>query len=63
MTTQDATACIHRWRIAPPNGAESQAVCRNCGATRTFLNGHPEFVPLSRPRPSTPKTAAEIEPE
>jgi hypothetical protein len=30
--------CIHHWRIAPAEEAESTAVCKKCGEERVFSN-------------------------
>ena len=32
------TCLAHHWLIDAPAGAVSEAVCRDCGATRTFSN-------------------------
>lgn len=34
-----AVICRHHWRIEPPQGETSDAVCGICGDTRTFVNG------------------------
>lgn len=47
-TTTPAAAeedtCKHHWRIASPNGAFSQGVCKICGALREFPNSTNESV-------------------
>lgn len=37
--------CIHRWRIAEPNGPTSAGVCRLCGATKAFGNVYFQDTP------------------
>ncbi len=43
-TAQTATECQHHWRIASPNGATSQGICKRCGAEREFPNSTNESV-------------------
>ncbi len=31
-------ACIHHWKIEPPNGQKSLGKCDNCAITREFDN-------------------------
>ena len=35
---QTKAKCVHHWEIEIPNGPVSEGVCKNCGATREFLN-------------------------
>lgn len=36
-----ATGHVHRWRIATPNGPQSEGTCE-CGSTRQFWNAQEE---------------------
>lgn len=36
--TAEASACVHQWMIAPPNGPTSEGQCKLCGETRAFHN-------------------------
>jgi len=33
-----ATGCAHHWQIETPAGETSEAMCKYCGATRSFAN-------------------------
>lgn len=32
----DIVNCTHHWLVEPPHGEELRAVCKKCGALRTF---------------------------
>ena len=37
--------CIHRWRIAEPDGGKTcVGICRGCGATREYWAGEQEMA-------------------
>lgn len=38
MKASSLGVCIHHWRIAEANGAESEGKCMHCGQTRSFRN-------------------------
>ena len=33
-----SSECVHYWKIEPPNGPTSKAVCKYCGAERELWN-------------------------
>jgi hypothetical protein len=33
--------CVHHWRIAPAEEAESAGICKKCGEQRVFSNEAP----------------------
>lgn len=42
--TVEVPTCRHHWKIAPPNGATSQGVCKLCGETREFRNSSTDSI-------------------
>jgi hypothetical protein len=51
-----ATACAHRWQIAPPSGAFSKGICTKCHEERVFSNSSEASTfgyGRTRPRPAT----------
>ena len=37
-STQERSACLHHWVLAPPEGPVSTGACRSCGEERDFPN-------------------------
>jgi hypothetical protein len=48
MVAQDVPLCSHHWRIDPPRGAESHALCLKCGEERMFSNSEATRSSFSR---------------
>ena len=47
---------VHHWMIGRPKGATSDAICRGCGATRTFDNDATRSYGAIRRAPAKPQT-------
>jgi hypothetical protein len=53
--------CTHHWRIEPPDGAESHAICTKCGEEKMFPNAPETTRPANgdwRRRGQTPTQQA-----
>lgn len=58
------TACVHRYRLPPPDGPTALGVCQSCGARRLFKTYYsvPDFLTSQGRRKAKKAAAAALRP-